>query len=194
MLRTQLERLIPAAVQEREVLANPSKSTASWNDMGTGMLVGFLQRRTQMPIKLRGLAGVALSGLLMACTPAENAETSPESEAETTASSGMPEGMADMSGPQTPFTPSEDRMHQRMMQAAGADVQETYALKMIEHHRGAIEMSQVVLQHNPDPELRAMAEETITGQGQEITMLERWVAAHRASGADTTAAPPQRAD
>ena len=137
-----------------------------------------------------GLAGVALSALLMACTSAEKTETATEGGTDTAATSEMSGGMAGekMSGPQTPFSPSEDKMHQGMMQAAGSDVQETYALKMIEHHRGAVEMSQVVLRENPDPELRRMAEKTIADQGREITMLEEWIAARRAGGTGAPAA------
>lgn len=137
-----------------------------------------------------GLAAVGLSALLMACTPAENTETETSGKtpaAETTpASSGAEAGA--MAGPQTPYTASEQQMHQAMMQAHGADPQETYALKMIEHHRGAIAMSEVLMQQNPDPELRRMAEMTITKQRQEISELERWVAEHRGSGAAAPAA------
>ena len=86
-----------------------------------------------------------------------------------------------MAGPETPYSASEQRMHQAMMQAHGADPQETYALKMIEHHRGAIAMSEVLMRENPDAALRQMAEKTITMQRQEITELEQWVAQHRSS-------------
>ncbi len=149
-----------------------------------------------MSTKLKaGLSCIALSVLLMACTPAENAETAADSGTGTAATSDMSGGMAGekMSGPQTPFSPSEDKMHQGMMQAAGSDIQETYALKMIEHHRGAVEMSQVVLQQNPDPRLRAMAEKTITDQQREMTELQEWVTAHRAGGAAAMAPPAQPA-
>lgn len=77
-------------------------------------------------------------------------------------------------------------MHRDMMQATGADVQETYARKMIAHHRGAIEMSEVVLRENPDARLRSMAEKTIADQGREITMLEQWIEQHRAGGSTVT--------
>lgn len=88
-----------------------------------------------------------------------------------------------MAGPPTPYTASEQQMHQAMMQAHGSDPQETFALKMIEHHRGAIAMSEVLMQQNPDPELRQMAEKTTTMQQQEITELEQWVAKHRSATA-----------
>lgn len=147
-----------------------------------------------MSIKLKtGLATVALSALLMACSPADNAETETagtmEAAEATPNAGGM--GAEAMAGPQTPYTASEQQMHQAMMQAHGADPQETFALKMIEHHRGAIAMSEVLMQQNPDPELRQMAEKTMTMQRQEITELEQWVAEHRAgSTASAPAAQP----
>jgi uncharacterized protein (DUF305 family) len=54
---------------------------------------------------------------------------------------------------------------------------------MIEHHRGAIAMSEVLMRENPDAALREMAEKTITMQRQEITALEQWVAQHRSAAA-----------
>jgi uncharacterized protein (DUF305 family) len=140
-----------------------------------------------MSMKLKtGLASVALSALLMACTPAENAETETAATAETAEAgqnAGSSMGAEPMAGPQTPYSQSEQQMHQAMMQAHGADPQETFALKMIEHHRGAIAMSEVLMQQNPDPKLREMAQKTMTMQRQEITELEQWVAQHRAGSA-----------
>jgi uncharacterized protein (DUF305 family) len=142
-----------------------------------------------MSMKLKtGLAGVAVSALLMACTPAENAETETAATSETAEAGQTAGGMGaePMAGPQTPYSQSEQRMHQAMMQAHGSNPQETFALKMIEHHRGAIAMSEVLMQQNPDPELRQMAEKTMTMQRQEITELEQWVAQHRAGAAAPT--------
>lgn len=143
-----------------------------------------------MPINLKtGLAPAALSALLIACSPSENVEsntTATTEAAEATPNAGGM-GAETMSGPQTPYTASEQQMHQAMMQAHGADPQETFALKMIEHHRGAIAMSEVLMRQDPDPELRQMAVKTMTMQRREITELEQWVAEHRAGS--TTPAP-----
>ena len=146
-----------------------------------------------MPIQLKtGLASVALSALLMACTPADNADTETAAGTETAAATPDASGMGAeaMAGPQTPYTASEQQMHQAMMQAHGTDPQETYALKMIEHHRGAIAMSEVLMQQNPAPELRQMAEKTVTMQREEIGELERWVAEHRAGSTAPRVAEP----
>ena len=144
-----------------------------------------------MSINLKtGLAAAALASLLMACTPAENGKaptSEPAAGAEGASKSAHGTGGmdAEMMGPETPYTASEKTMHHAMMKAHGADPQETYALKMIEHHRGAITMSEVLMQQNPDPELRRMAETVITMQRREITELEQWVTKHRAGSAAT---------
>jgi uncharacterized protein (DUF305 family) len=44
-------------------------------------------------------------------------------------------------------------------------------------------ISEVLMQQNPDPELRQMAEKTMTMQRQEIAELEQWVAEHRSGAA-----------
>ncbi|OYX46296.1 MAG: DUF305 domain-containing protein, partial [Sphingomonas sp. 32-66-10] len=49
-----------------------------------------------------------------------------------------------MPGMNTPFMPAEMAMHEKMMKAKGANASETWVRKMIEHHRGAIAMSQIV--------------------------------------------------
>ena len=140
-----------------------------------------------MSIKLNaGVATVALSALLMACSPAEQADDAATADGGAAAKHSAP-ATQPMTGPETPYSASEQQMHQAMMQAHGADPQETYALKMIEHHRGAIAMSEVLMRENPDAELRQMAEKTVTMQRQEITELEQWVAQHRSGG--TAAAP-----
>lgn len=133
---------------------------------------------------MRLLASVVTScavAALMACTPADTTSENTESEAtEPAASTPTPASAPAM--PETPYTDVEQQMHQAMMQAQGQDAQETFALKMIEHHRGAVQMSEVLLTQEPDAELRRMAEETITRQRREIEMLEAWVARHREQG------------
>lgn len=49
-----------------------------------------------------------------------------------------------------PYAPGEMKMHERMMSAMGADASETWVRKMIEHHRGAIEMSRTAIAQAKD--------------------------------------------
>ena len=70
-----------------------------------------------------------------------------------------------------PYGPSEMKMHQKMMSANGADAGETWTRKMIEHHRGAVEMSQLALRNTQNPEVRREAQKAIASQNREIATL-----------------------
>jgi len=72
-----------------------------------------------------------------------------------------------------PFHSAEKKMHQDMMSAEGSSVDETWVRKMIAHHEGGIEMSEIVLQQGTDPEVQRKARETIEEQRKDIEELNR---------------------
>ena len=49
---------------------------------------------------------------------------------------------------------------------------------MIEHHKGAVKMSEQELQHGKDPQIRRLAQSIIKAQNQEIQMMEKWLKLH----------------
>lgn len=75
-----------------------------------------------------------------------------------------------------PFAQSEMTMDKAMMAAVGVNAADTWVRKMIEHHRGAVEMSRVVLAQNPTADVARMAQMTIDMQGKEIADLEKMIA------------------
>ena len=81
-----------------------------------------------------------------------------------------------MADPSNPFAQSEMQMNERMMAAVGINAGDTWVRKMIEHHRGAIDMSRQVLTLSPAANVAEMAQMTIDKQGKEITALEGLVA------------------
>lgn len=89
--------------------------------------------------------------------------------------------------PDNPFAQAEAAMNRRMMQAVGADIYDTWVKQMIEHHRGAIEMSEIMLAQNPSEPVRGMAEESIRKQTAEIEKLTRLISG---SQADPTSIEP----
>jgi uncharacterized protein (DUF305 family) len=81
-----------------------------------------------------------------------------------------------MNDPNNPFAHAEMQMNDRMMAAVGITAGDTWVRKMIEHHRGAVEMSRQVLTLSPPANVAEMAQMTIDKQGKEITALEKLVA------------------
>lgn len=80
--------------------------------------------------------------------------------------------------PANPYPPAEMDMHKKMMSAVGADATETWVRKMVEHHRGAIAMSRIVLKDTRDAKVRAMATKAIAEQTREIGELNAWLRSH----------------
>ncbi|PJG45746.1 DUF305 domain-containing protein [Sphingobium sp. LB126] len=80
--------------------------------------------------------------------------------------------------PANPYPPAEMEMHQKMMSATGSDATETWVRKMIEHHRGAIAMSRIVLRDSKDAQVRMMANKAITEQTRGVGELQGWLRAH----------------
>ena len=110
-------------------------------------------------------AASAMALLVAACGANEEAA---QNEAAGTDANAM---MADSN----PFAQSEMQMNERMMAAVGTDVGDTWVRKMIEHHQGAIDMSDIILPLNPSADVAAMAQMTIEKQGKEVEDLRKLV-------------------
>ncbi len=115
---------------------------------------------------LLSMSAVALVSTLAACNRTEE-------PANDVVANDMNTMMAD---PNNPFAQSEMAMDRTMMAAVGVSAQDSWVRKMIEHHRGAIDMSRIVLPQNPTADVAQMAQETIANQGREITDLEKLIA------------------
>lgn len=72
-----------------------------------------------------------------------------------------------------PFADAEQQMSEKMMSAVGSDVGDNWARKMIAHHEGAIDMSQIVLDRNPKPDVAEMARSNIEKQRKDIEDIRK---------------------
>ena len=86
----------------------------------------------------------------------------------------LPAGSSQASaGRENPYAQAVSQMHERMMAATGANPSETWMRKMIEHHRGGAEMSNVLLGVGGDPRVLEKARMTAQKQTQEANELEQ---------------------
>ena len=96
-----------------------------------------------------------------------------ESANEVAAENDMNAMMADAANP---FSQSEMAMDQAIGAAVGVNAADTWVRKMIEHHKGAAEMSRIVLTQSPTADVAMMAQQTIDKQSKEIEALQKLVA------------------
>ena len=65
-------------------------------------------------------------------------------------------------------------MNTQLSGKTGAEFEKAFLSEMIVHHQGAVEMAQTVLQKTTRPELVKLANDIITAQNSEITMMQQW--------------------
>lgn len=111
-------------------------------------------------------AVVAVAVVLSSCGSADQGAQTPQ------AASSEATKPADASNP---FADAEMRMNEKMMAATGADAGDNWARKMIEHHQGAIDMSRIMLEQNPTPDVEKMAREGIEKQQKDIEDIRKLV-------------------
>ena len=76
------------------------------------------------------------------------------------------------------FEQANQRMHRDMAVPLTGDADRNFALSMIPHHQGAIDMARIVLEHGKDPALRKVAQDVVSAQEREIAELKEWLAKH----------------
>jgi uncharacterized protein (DUF305 family) len=75
---------------------------------------------------------------------------------------------------QQAYAKVNEEMHAGMADIP-ADADVAFVQGMIAHHKGAIAMSKVVLDHGKDPANRTLAQAIIDAQTREIAQMEAWL-------------------
>lgn len=114
----------------------------------------------------------AVSALALAVAACGSNEDATRNAPEAATDDGMNVMMAD---PNNPFAQAEAKMNEAMMAAVGSDAGQSWAKKMIEHHQGAIQMSEIVLQQNPSADVDMMAREGIEKQKKDMADIRKLV-------------------
>jgi uncharacterized protein (DUF305 family) len=70
----------------------------------------------------------------------------------------------------------------------GADLEITFLSMMIEHHKGAIEMAQWILERTQNAEIKTAAEAVIAAQDPEIQRMTQWLQDWYGQGVDEQSA------
>lgn len=76
------------------------------------------------------------------------------------------------------YRPAMETMDRAMMAASGADLSETYLRKMIAHHKGAVEMSDVAIRNGVSGAVKAQVKATRSDQLAESKMVAAMLAGH----------------
>lgn len=97
---------------------------------------------------------------------------------------------ASLTPAQQAYAAVNERMHAGMADIP-ADADEAFMRGMLAHHRGAVEMSRVELEHGRDAQARNLAQRVIDAQEAEIAEMEAWLKARGAPA--STAAPVDHA-
>lgn len=90
-----------------------------------------------------------------------------------TGESTMASADAAPTGADNPFAEAEARMSEAMMAAVGSSAGDSWARKMVIHHQGAIDMSQVMLGLNPPADVAEMARTGIEKQRKDMEAIQK---------------------
>ncbi|MCH6167524.1 DUF305 domain-containing protein [Pseudonocardia alaniniphila] len=128
------------------------------------------------------MAAVAIAGIAIAGTTGATAATA--ADPPTTAAAVAAEIAADpaatvaaqqIPGGSTPILNTAQQYANNLRGLSRAQAEQAFLAGMIRHHAAAISMAQLELARGANPEVKALAQQIISGQSQEITEMTNWL-------------------
>ncbi len=140
-------------------------------------------------MSIKPLMLLSLTLMLVACnqsaSPTKSASTSTDTSSPTQHHDAHAHHSDTMPAHTAAYMQPMSAMHEVMVHAAQkADGDAAFALGMIAHHQGAIEMAKIELQYGKDEQMRKLAEDIIKAQESEIKQMNDWLVG--ASDKDST--------
>lgn len=86
--------------------------------------------------------------------------------------------VAQMNDSSKAFMELHEKMMTSMMMKPTGNADKDFAMMMIPHHQGAIDMAEVELKHGKDPVMKEMAQKIIDAQKKEIEEFKKWQSQH----------------
>lgn len=86
--------------------------------------------------------------------------------------------VAQMNDSSKAFMEVHEKMMKSMMMAPTGNADKDFAMMMIPHHQGAIDMAEVELKYGTDPVMKEMAQKIIDAQKKEIEEFKKWQSEH----------------
>lgn len=86
--------------------------------------------------------------------------------------------VAQMNDSSKAFMEVHEKMMKSMMMTPTGNADKDFAMMMIPHHQGAIDMAEVELKYGTDPVMKEIAQKIIDAQKKEIEEFKKWQAGH----------------
>ncbi|WP_445503803.1 CopM family metallochaperone [Microvirga sp. G4-2] len=181
--QAQAQTTAPAGSPQTPMGATPSTQDGSAGPNGqrpSGMIPGMSGGMMQegMTNQVGSRPGGMMSGIgqnmMMNCPMMQSGMAGMMGRQSGSMQMGGPRG--DQSVASLAMNAVNERMHREMAMEYTGNADADFATNMIAHHQGAIDMAKIAVAFGKDPKIRELAQNVISAQEDEITMLKSWLA------------------
>ncbi|MFF5970828.1 DUF305 domain-containing protein [Streptomyces sp. NPDC012769] len=122
---------------------------------------------TKNPMRRRAAVAAVATVLSLALAPASFADGGPVPERPVSTTSQDPQPL--------PTSPAAYELGEELAGLAGKELEVTFLAAIIRHHEDAVEMAKLERERGADADVRARAENIVSGQQDQIDRFTRWL-------------------